>query len=209
MSIGSVVRRLAGPFESRICAAYRAFFVNIPRCMTNIAPVIPVDATVIDVGGGDGEFVNELLRLRSDLTVVMIDLRESIGLQLQEAHRARVSLHPSTSLAQYHAKAHARADALLVSDVLHHVPVMERAQFLAECLDLVKPGGVLILKDMAPKGLKAKLALWADLYISGDRNVVLLTPERATEMVEAAGQLRARASLLDPADQPNYAIAFS
>lgn len=207
MAVGSLVRLLAGPFERQLCAAYRAVFINVVRCTEQIVAAIPIGAQVIDVGGGDGEILNHLLRNRPDLRVSMLDLRDEIGLFLEPEVRGRVVLHPGTSLAKYRGDGGGRADVLLVSDVVHHVPCEARVQFVADCLSLLKPDGVLIVKDVAPGGLVARLSVLADRYITGDRHVSLLEPAAMVELVESQG-LRMQAGLLAEREHPNYAIAF-
>lgn len=208
MSVGSIVRMAAGPFERKFCALYRSFFVNVSRCTEQIAGAIPGSAKVIDVGSGDGELVNVLLGLRPDIRISMLDLRQQIGMFLEPEHRARISLHPATSLAAYRDAFRDRADAILVSDVIHHVPVESRPDFLQDCVSLLKPGGVLIIKEVAPGGLVSFLSVVADRYITGDRHVSLLSPLQLIDLVQREG-LRKSRDLLGPAEHPNYAISFA
>lgn len=207
MSLGSIVRGIAGPFERKLCAAYRSFFVDVARCTESISVAIPASARVIDVGGGDGEVINLLLSLRPDITVSMLDLRERIGIFLQPEFRTRVTLHPATSLASYLSRSGQGADALLVSDVVHHVPIDERAQFIRDCVALLNPGGVLIVKEVAPGGVVSLLSVLADRYITGDRHVSLLDKAELTKLVESHG-LRRLSTLLHEREHPNYALSF-
>ena len=208
MSAGAIVRKIAGPLERKLCAAYRAVFINVHRCTEQIVQAIPENAYLIDVGGGDGEPLNYLLRMRPDVTVAMLDLRAQMGMFLDPDVRERVTLHPSTSLAAYRAQAGRRADALLVSDVMHHVPSQGRAEFIRDCLALLKPNGVLIVKDVAPGGLISHLGVLADRYITGDRHVALMEPSELVALVEGSGDLRMSGVLLDRREHPNFAIAF-
>ena len=208
MTPGALVRKLAGPYERRLCELYRGIFVDVDRCIRQIATAIPPLARVIDIGGGDGQVLNLLLRLRPDITVAMLDLRASIGLFLEDDLRERVELNPSTSLALYRERGKPLADALLVSDVIHHVPRPERPGFVRDCRALMNPDAVLVIKDYAPGHLRSVLALATDWFVTGDRHVRLLTPAEMAALVESHTDLCRQSSLLATRELPNYAMAF-
>ena len=208
MTIGSSIRSIAGPFERVICALYRSFFINVPRCINQMAGYIPENAKVIDVGGGDGEVINHLLRRRPDIHVTMIDLRESIGLFLDPDARARVYLQPATSLSDYLSRMGTPADTLLVCDVIHHVPEAGRLEFIQECCSLVKPGGNLIIKDIEPRGIISFLSKMADRYITGDRHVTLVSSKDLAELVRSQANVRSVREIISRRERPNYALLF-
>lgn len=208
MSVGSLVRTVAGPFERSLCAAYRSVFINIQRCTPQIACGIPSNAHVVDVGGGDGEPLNVLLGLRPDIRVSMLDLRERIGLFVAPEFLDRVSMHPGTSLAAYRSSASDAVDVVLVSDVVHHVPEAVRLQFVNDCISLLRPEGLLIIKDVAPGGWVSRLSVLADRYITGDRHVSLMTSADLIALVESQGMTR-MANLLSVREYPNYAVSFT
>jgi len=207
MSIGSLVRAAAGPFEKRLCAIYRSVFIDVGRCTAQIQRAIPQGATIVDVGGGDGQVLNYLLLSRPDVRVVMIDLRNQIGIFLEPAVRMRVELHPATSLACYRAAHGQSADVLLVSDVVHHVPENARFRFIEDCVALLNPNGALIIKDVAPGGLISNLSVFADRHITGDKHVSLISPAQLVELVGQSGLVPTEA-LLTRREHPNYAVAF-
>lgn len=181
-----------------MCRLYRSAFVNIEATAAVIAGQIPRGAHVLDVGGGDGTMIDAVLRLRPDVTATMIDLSPSIGRFLSGSVCDRVTLLPGVALAGYLGYP---ADVVLLSDVLHHVPREQRADFLAEAEALVRPGGCMIVKDVEPGGMCAWLGLMADRYISGDRHVSLVAACDLIGMVEGVPRI----ALLQSA---NYAIAF-
>lgn len=207
MSIGSIVRTAAGPFEKQLCALYRSVFINVRRCMDQLQEAIPNGSSVIDVGGGDGELLNYLLHLRPDINVVMLDLRKNIGAFLEPDVRDRVVLRPATSLASYRSESGELADVLIVSDVVHHVPATLRREFIDDCVSMTKTGGTLIIKEVAPGGFVAALSVLADRYITGDRHVSLMAPSDLSALVESAGCIRV-GELLASRELPNYAVAF-
>lgn len=209
MTVGAFIRSVAGPYERSICAIYRSFFINIPRCIDQISGYIPENAHVIDVGGGDGEVINHLLRKRPDIHVTMLDLRESIGLFLDPAEIARVDLHPATSLSDYLSHSGAPADTLLVCDVVHHIPEPDRLKFIQECRALVKPGGSLIIKDIEPRGIISFLSVMADRYITGDRHVTLIHSKDLIDLVRLRINFKSVEEIISEREHPNYALQFN
>ena len=91
MSIGSAVRGLLGTRLSRaIGHYYRAAFVDLAKVAQAISVSIPENSLVLDVGGGDGEPLNYLLELRTDIRVTSIDLASEVGHWIEPIHSARV-----------------------------------------------------------------------------------------------------------------------
>lgn len=197
-SIGARVRKLAGRWEVPLCKAYRRLFVDLDVMAEAIASKVPHNAHVLDVGGGDGAMIDAVLRRRPDLRATMLDLRPAIGQFLSDQVRDRVELLPGVALTDYHGK---MADVVLTSDVLHHIPVNGRQVFLNQANALVRPGGKLIIKDVEPGSPRAWLGWMADRYISGDKDVSLISSSDLIMMASGTPDI----ALLSP---PNYVIAF-
>jgi 2-polyprenyl-3-methyl-5-hydroxy-6-metoxy-1,4-benzoquinol methylase len=198
MSIGAIVRKLAGPLEEPLCRAYRRIFVDADAVMAQVAKAIPHGAHVVDIGGGDGVMLDALLRHRLDLTATMTDIRPDIGASLSEGVRHRVTILRDTPAA----KCAARGDAVILADVLHHVPPVQRAGLIREAMALAKPGGILIVKEFEPRGFVAWLGYMADKYISGDRGVQFIGADELQRLVGSSG------THIVSGAHPNYALAF-
>lgn len=207
MAIGSFIRRLAGPLERPLCDAYRSLFMDVDRCARQLQAAIPTDCHVIDVGGGDGAVLDAILRARPDLTATMLDLKDEVGKFLAPESMPRVDIHARTSIHHYLAQGGTQAACVLVSDVVHHVPMEARAGFFRDCVRLLQPGGTLIIKDVAPGHLVSLASVYADRYITGDRHVQLIAPGELISLLQGLG-LRVSAPLLARAERPNYAFAF-
>jgi len=118
---------------------------------------------------------------------------------------------PSTSLADYTASGRPEPDALLIADVLHHIPAAARGEFLACVRALLEraPRLCVVVKDVEPGSWRATLGFWSDRYITGDRGVCPISRAQLISLfAEALGPLRLRESGLFEADRPNYALAF-
>jgi hypothetical protein len=212
MSPGSTIRRLLGARLARHAGRwYRAIYVDLAKEAAALAAVIPRDAHLLDVGGGDGQPLNHLLALRSDLKVTTLDPGPVVGQWIDARFHRQVTLLPGTSLAEYLAANRANPDAILIADVLHHIPESSRTGFLSSVKELLErvPQLRIIVKDVEPGSWRALLGYWSDVYITGDRNVSPISRERLAHLFEEAlGPLRRRDTDLFETDRPNYAIAF-
>jgi hypothetical protein len=190
---------------------YRAIFVDLAKEATALASVIPLNAHVLDVGGGDGEPLNHLLTLRQDLRITTLDPGPVVGEWIDTCFASQVTRLPGTSLADYVAAGRPSPDAILIADVLHHIPQSARPAFLAtvkEIFDRV-PQLRVIVKDVEPGTWRALLGYWSDRYITGDAHVSPVTRGSVIRLLgETLGELRYEHTNLFDADGPNYAMAF-
>jgi len=189
---------------------YRAVFVDLEKVVDSLPPLNP-QTRVLDIGGGDGEMINILLARHPDLDITMIDRNPRLGLFLTPESRKRVRLMPSTSLRDYAATQHEAPDLVMVSDVIHHVPVDSRAAFFADLrLVVADRPTTLVVKDVEPGSFRSHLSLWADRYISGDRQVRLIGRDELTALVKQAfPAARVRSTKLFDVDRPNYSLIFA
>lgn len=213
MSIGRVARSLLGERLFHLVARlYVRCFGNYKKIAAVIVAAIPPGAQVLDIGGGDGAPLNLLLAERPDVRVIMIDIAREIGGAVSGLLRSQVETLPQTSVAEYNKRRADRLGAILVLDVMHHIPSRARASFLQDLRALLlerAPPVPVIFKDIEPDGsLAARLNYLADRFISNDRNT---TP---IGRVELAGLLRAQfghtASIKDTGlyaiEAPHYAL---
>lgn len=177
-----------------------------------IASELPPRAHVLDVGGGDGEPLNWLLEQRADIRVTTIDIVPGVGRWIDAAHRERVTCIESTSLEAYVDSGQPMPDVLLLSDVMHHVPVTQRGAFLDVVAGLVARSGKMrvVVKDVEPGHWRAVLGKWSDHYITGDRGVQLISrAELIDSMRRACAGLQHRETTLFAVDAPNYVLVFA
>lgn len=212
MTPGRLARTLLGDRGSRVVGrAYRSLFVDVAKVARVISRQIPTGAHVLDVGGGDGALVDPLLELRPDIRVTTIDVASVVGQWIDAAHASRVMRLPATTLADYLASGRPLPQVLLMTDVMHHVPIAERDALLAEVAALMRRSPTLrvIVKDVEPGYLRARLGYLSDRYITGDRGV---SPVSRNDVVAAMQRIeqgiRWSETELFARDKPNYALVF-
>jgi hypothetical protein len=207
---GAFVRHALGDeLFARVVDVYRAIFVNLEEVAACI-PGLPPDAELLDVGGGDGALLDHILRRQPHVRAVLVDPLPRVGLALKGERRSRVELHPSTSVREYALRGARRPDAVVIADVLHHIPRNEREDFLRAVAVFVGQSlRFLAVKEVAHDGWRATLGLLSDWYVTGDRHVELLTPEEVRSLVERVfpGFVATDTPLIRR-DAPNYCIVF-
>ena len=103
---------------------------------------------VLDVGGGTGRAARALRSRGIEPTVV--DLSSGM------LARARAVGHPTIRAdVRSLPVADGAVDAVVVTDALHHFPEPERA--LAECVRVLGPGGVLVVREFDPTSLRGRV----------------------------------------------------
>ncbi len=181
MSIGPKIRRLLGPVEAPISSAYRSMFVSITSLGEELARV-PFGPRVLEVGVGDGMVAAQILSRRTDATVLGIDLAENPG-GLFEGDRSRVTFR-TISTSDLLAEKPEPFDAIMIADVLHHVPVEARAGLLADVDALLAEDGILIVKEsVVMKSIGYWMGHFSDYWITGDKNVSYLRETDLRQLV--------------------------
>jgi hypothetical protein len=209
MSIGAFARRALGPLFPMAGAFYRALFENVER-VSEALPTVPPGGLLLDVGGGDGALLNPILEEQRTIRAVLIDVAPTVGGFVGADVRARVELRPSTSVRDYIDSGGERPAVVLVADVFHHVDPSLRLPLIRDLFDLFDDKPMIAVKDVEPKGLRARLGFAADRYISGDRNV---NPIRQADLIdlfrEVRPDIRCETTALSDEDPPNYCLVFS
>ena len=210
MSPGPLLRRLLGdrwfPSLGRL---YRRVFVDLRKVVEGF-PEVPEGGHILDVGAGDGELMNLLLPLNPGATATLIDVAPQVGGWLRADLRDRVEALPETSVAAY-AKRKRPVDLLILSDVVHHVPLAERPGLLIDLRELL--GGraaKLVVKEVEPGSWRAKLYYLADRFITGDRNVRFIRRDEVRRLVQGAvPEAACEETDLYRRNPPNYCLIFS
>lgn len=208
MKIGPAVRKLLpASAERKASRLYRSVFVDLGKVATVLSRALPRDALVLDIGGGDGDLLNLVLEARPDVRVAMVDIADSVGKFLEPRHVGRVELHPRVAIEEHILTFAGRYDAAVISDVMHHIPQPHRSGFLLNVAKALRPGARMLIKDVEPGHPVATLGLFCDRYLSGDKNVSLISAQRLCEMSGASLPRHTASEIgLLKADRPNYLV---
>lgn len=208
MKIGPLLRAWMPPSLERTAAnAYRAIFVDLDRVAAKLAEVLPREANVLDIGGGDGELLNRLFALRPDVRVTMVDVAVSVGRFLDPDSQTRTTLIPATTIQAHLGSLQHKYDAAIVVDVMHHVALDQREDFVCAVSQALRPDALLLVKDVEPGHFRATLGFLCDKYISGDRGVVLISSAQVVAIADRLlpGSAPIEVGLFD-IDRPNYLV---
>lgn len=140
-----------------------------------LAALAPREWTVVDAGCGDG-FLTGLLAERFDRVIAvdhsperLAEARERLARKGVDWHLGEVDELPIPA---------ASADAVFLSLVLHHVP--EIPPVLREAKRVLRPGGRVVIVDLAPHGEESLRESLGDLRLG-------LDPERIAAELVAQG----------------------
>jgi hypothetical protein len=212
MALGAVIRNLLGARLARHAGRwYRSIFVDLAKEAEAIDAAIPRNARLLDIGGGDGEPLNHLLSRRPDIYVTTIDPAPVVGQWIEARFEKRVTRMPRTSLTEYLGRGWADPDAVLIADVLHHIPGAARPDFMNSIGLLLQrvPHLTVVVKDVEPGHWRARLGFWSDRYVTGDLGVNPISRHNLSLLFqEALGPLHREDTNLFESDAPNYAVTF-
>lgn len=132
---------------------------------------------VLDVGGGTGRVARAL-----DQSAVVVDA--SAGMLRRAREDGLPVLRADAGALPVRDEA---VDAVVVADALHHV--QDQAAALEEAARVLRPGGVLVVRDFDPGTVRGRVLVAAEHLVGFHSR--FLRPERLAEHVQAAG-LQAR-----------------
>ena len=181
MSIGPSVRRMLGPIEAPISSAYRSMFINVGE-LGKAIDAMPFGSRVLEVGVGDGMIASQIIDRRPDASVLGIDLAENPG-SLFEGDRTRAEFR-TISTSDLLAEQPTPFDAIVIADVLHHVPPSLRTGLLDDVATLLSDDGVLLVKEtVVSRSPGYWMGRFSDRWITGDRNVSFLREADLKQLV--------------------------
>lgn len=167
MGIGTSIRRMFGPYEASIAAAYRRFFVDLDSFANTLREHLPSAHRILEIGCGEGQMTERLVRIYPDAEVHGIDLAAQPG-RLYRGDRSRASFS-TISLESVLETEKASFDLVVLVDVLHHIPMAEREAFLSAAGRAVAPNGAFLFKEWARYySIGYYLGYAADRFITGD-----------------------------------------
>jgi 2-polyprenyl-3-methyl-5-hydroxy-6-metoxy-1,4-benzoquinol methylase len=208
VSIGSASRAILGEKLFQVAGTiYRRIFFDASdfvQCTTDIFS----KGLCLDIGGGDGFLTNRLLSVHPELFVTLIDPTLNCGTWVNKENSSRFTLHPNKTTNDLLPDQAGVYDSAILADVVHHVMPKDRKELLKQSFEILKPGGSLLIKEIEPKGLRSKLAYWADVYISRDPVVFFISQVSLLNLIrEVLGtNHEIKINNLSQKDYPNYAL---
>jgi ubiquinone/menaquinone biosynthesis C-methylase UbiE len=186
MSLGSFVRRLSGPYEHAIASAYRAIYVDLDALVECFLRWQPVAMKILEVGCGEGAVTERLRASYRDATITAIDVTPRVG-RLYRGPRERVRFVQCT--VQDIAAAEPGAfDLVILSDVLHHVPVELRQGLLDSVRVTLAPGGLFVFKEWERNRAPIHWISYAsDRWLTGDRVQYMGREEMRRRLIASFG----------------------
>ena len=150
-----------------------------------------VRAAGVDVGGGTGAMLAEILRTRPGIFGTLVDLPRTVARSAETFQAAGIAGRVTTVGQSFFDLLPAGRDIYLLRGVLNDWPDREAAAILSRCAEAARPAGrVVVLKsvgpDDAPKNLEIETVL-----LGGKRRTVAEFHELARQAgleVRAAGQ---------------------
>jgi 2,7-dihydroxy-5-methyl-1-naphthoate 7-O-methyltransferase len=120
--------------------------------------------SVVDVGGGTGAMLAEVLRRRPEIHGTLVDLPRTVALSSETFQAAGVSERVTTVGQSFFDPLPAGADLYLLRGILNDWPDREATAILSRCAEAASPTGrVVVLKgigpDDAPRGLTIEMVL--------------------------------------------------
>ncbi|MBS0254996.1 MAG: class I SAM-dependent methyltransferase [Proteobacteria bacterium] len=205
MALGAVVRRAFGPYERQVAEAWRAIFFNLDDWMAMVRDWAPGARRILELGCGEGYSTERLARLFPEAEILAVDIAANIGrLYAGPADRVSFRIAYAEDLA---AELPGHFDLVVLTDVLHHVPLALRPSLLGAARDLLAPGGVLAFKDWERRWSPIHAATYsADRWLTGDRIAYLTVPEARAALGAVFGEAALGRTVRIAPWAHNYAI---
>lgn len=116
--------------------------------------------TVVDVGGGTGALLAEILRAHPHLLGTLVDQPRTVARSGAIFHAAGVAERAAAAGQSFFDPLPAGADLYVLKGVLNDFPDREAAALLARCAEAARPGGrVVVLGGIVPDGDPIPLTL--------------------------------------------------
>lgn len=181
MPVGPFVRGLFGPYERQVAEAYRNIFIDLDDWVARLKHWVPQAANILEVGCGEGAMTERLAMHYPDARITAIDITPRLG-RLFRGPDERVTFRrvPVETIAAEQPDAYG---LVILSDVIHHVPVPARSSLLRAIRTTLAPDGQFIFKEWTRSATPVHwLCEASDRFLTGD-DVSYLTADEARGLV--------------------------
>jgi 2-polyprenyl-3-methyl-5-hydroxy-6-metoxy-1,4-benzoquinol methylase len=157
-----------GPFEPRISATYRSIYLDMDAFIELMQRWKPAATKILEVGCGEGAVTERLRTTYPNAKITAIDITPRIGrLYLGSLRDVEFIQSDIKEIAR---KKPGHYDFVVLSDVLHHVPVKFRQELLNAIRTVLAPNGTFIFKDWQRNYAPIHWLCYAsDRFLTGDQ----------------------------------------
>lgn len=186
MSIGPFIRRMFGPYERQVGEVYRSLYIDIDAFVELMRRWNPNAARILEVGCGEGAVTERLNFAYPDAKITAIDITPRVG-RLYNGSPESVRFIRCT-VQEIAAAESGQYDLVVLSDVLHHVPVEFRQELLDAIRAALTPRGTFVFKDWERNySLIHWLSYASDRWLTGDRISYMTRKEMRERLVHSFG----------------------
>jgi 2-polyprenyl-3-methyl-5-hydroxy-6-metoxy-1,4-benzoquinol methylase len=187
MKPGPLIRRLFGPFEHQIGELYRSIYIDIDAFVKVILQWQPKAARILEVGCGEGQVTERLSVAYPDAQITAIDITPRVG-RLYRGSLNHVRFK-NCDVQGISAAESGRYDLVVLSDVLHHVPMQFRQGLLDSIRVTLAPNGNLVFKDWERNRAPIHWLCYAsDRWLTGDRIQFMTRAEMRSILTRSFGE---------------------
>ncbi len=187
MRLGPFIRKMFGRHERRISEAYRSIYVDIDAFVELTCRWKPDAKRILEVGCGEGAVTQRLRAAYPEANITAIDITPRIGRQYQGS-RERVRFI-QCAVQEVAATESGQYDLVVLSDVLHHVPVKFRQELLDAIRIAIAPNGTFVFKDWQRSHTPIHwLCHASDRWLTGDRVSYMTRDEMRERLTRAFGE---------------------
>jgi 2-polyprenyl-3-methyl-5-hydroxy-6-metoxy-1,4-benzoquinol methylase len=168
MKVGPFIRQLFGPYEHRISEAYRSVYLDIDAFVNLMRQWKPDAKKILEVGCGEGAVSQRLNAAYPDAKITAIDITPRVG-RLYQGSFDNVQFI-RCDVQEIAARQSGQYDLVVLSDVLHHVPLELRQGLLDAVRTALAPKGTFVFKDWQRNYTPIHWLCYAsDRWLTGDR----------------------------------------
>jgi 2-polyprenyl-3-methyl-5-hydroxy-6-metoxy-1,4-benzoquinol methylase len=148
MRPGPLIRHLFGRYERAVTEGYRRLFVDLDDFVRHSKVWMPRARTILEVGCGEGAMTERLTEAYREARITAIDISPNLG-RLFRGDATRVTFLRKR-VEEVARERPVFFDLVVLCDVLHHVPLVDRSSLLSAIDQAMAPGASLAFKDWAP-----------------------------------------------------------
>jgi 2-polyprenyl-3-methyl-5-hydroxy-6-metoxy-1,4-benzoquinol methylase len=187
MKLGPLVRRMFGPYERQISEIYRGLFVDIDALVEVIVQWARAPIKILEVGCGEGAVTQRLNAAFPDVDITAIDITPRVG-RLYHGSLEHVRFMQKT-VQEIAAAEPGQYDLVVLSDVMHHVPLEVRQGLLDAIRAALAPNGTLVFKDWQKNHAPIHWLTYAlDRWLTGDRVSYMTREEMRERLARSFGE---------------------